>query len=69
MDYHKDYKNHKHTFMIGSNALIRSFLVIYADSTIGDNFQTWHRFIIREKNKIGRNCSFEQLVLFKDVAK
>lgn len=43
--------------VIGKNAHIRSGSVIYADSTIGDNFQTGHNVLIREGNKIGDNVS------------
>lgn len=40
---------------IGSNSLIRSHTIIYADSIIGDNFSTGHRVTIREKMLIGHN--------------
>ncbi|MDH4028329.1 MAG: acetyltransferase [Nitrospirota bacterium] len=41
--------------LIGNNAVIRAFTVIYADSTIGDDFRTGHFVTIRENTKIGNN--------------
>lgn len=38
---------------IGEKALIRSGSIIYAGTTIGNNFQTGHRVTIRENAKIG----------------
>jgi acetyltransferase-like isoleucine patch superfamily enzyme len=38
---------------IGRRALIRSHTVIYAGSTIGDDFETGHGVLIRESNQIG----------------
>lgn len=43
--------------IVGDNALIRSGTVIYAGTTIGNNFQTGHNVLIRERNKIGNNVS------------
>lgn len=40
---------------LGINAKIRSHSVIYAGSTIGDNFNTGHNVIVREENIIGDN--------------
>ncbi len=59
MNYYKS--NDPHKFVkttIGANAIIRSFTTIYEDVEIGDNFQTGHHAIIREKSKIGSNSSF-----------
>lgn len=53
--YNKSYENPK--TVIGSDALIRSFSVIYAGSTFGDNLHTGHRTTIRENTIIGNNCS------------
>jgi acetyltransferase-like isoleucine patch superfamily enzyme len=39
--------------VIGDNAVIRSFTIIYADVVIGDDFKTGHHVIIREKTIIG----------------
>jgi acetyltransferase-like isoleucine patch superfamily enzyme len=39
--------------VIGRNAVIRSHTIIYAGSTIGDDFQTGHGALIREDNEIG----------------
>jgi acetyltransferase-like isoleucine patch superfamily enzyme len=39
--------------IIGENARIRSGSVIYGGSEIGDNLQTGHNVVIREKNLIG----------------
>jgi len=43
--------------VIGENALIRSHSVIYAGSSIGNNFQTGHGVLIRDHNSIGDNVS------------
>ncbi|MGB0383227.1 MAG: DapH/DapD/GlmU-related protein [Ardenticatenaceae bacterium] len=43
--------------IIGPNATIRSHTVIYAGNVIGENFQTGHGVLVREKNKIGHNVS------------
>jgi acetyltransferase-like isoleucine patch superfamily enzyme len=42
--------------LIGANAMIRAFGVIYAGTTIGDGFQTGHHFLIREDNVLGDDC-------------
>ncbi|MCS7028548.1 MAG: N-acetyltransferase [Bacteroidia bacterium] len=57
-----NYYTEPHTYqnprtIIGSNALIRSFTIIYAACEIGDNFTTGHRATIREYTKMGNNCS------------
>lgn len=44
------------TTKIGSDSLIRSHTIIYADCSIGDSFSTGHRVTIREKSIIGNNC-------------
>ena len=38
---------------IGRNAVLRSGTIIYCDVTIGDDFQTGHNVLIREKTTIG----------------
>jgi acetyltransferase-like isoleucine patch superfamily enzyme len=38
---------------VGKNAVIRSGTIIYCDVVAGDNFQTGHNVIIREKTRIG----------------
>lgn len=43
--------------VIGAKSTIRSHTVIYAGNIIGDNFQTGHGVLIREKNEIGNNVS------------
>ena len=43
--------------IIGMQAVIRSHTVIYGGNKIGDNFQTGHNVLIREKNRIGNNVS------------
>lgn len=43
--------------VIGPNAVIRAFSVIYAGTTIGARFQTGHGASIREDNVIGDDCS------------
>jgi len=40
---------------IGKNAIIRSGTVIYENTEIGDNLETGHNVLIREKTKIGEN--------------
>jgi acetyltransferase-like isoleucine patch superfamily enzyme len=42
---------------IGEHAVIRSHTVIYAGTTIGDNFQVGHNALIREFTVIGNDCS------------
>ncbi|MCS7077009.1 MAG: N-acetyltransferase [Bacteroidia bacterium] len=57
-NYYSDvntYENPK--TIIGKNAVIRSFTIIYASCEIGDNFTTGHRATIREYTKIGNHCS------------
>lgn len=49
-----EYQNPK--TIIGTNSLIRSGSVIYADSIFGDNFITGNLVSIREKSVFGRNC-------------
>lgn len=41
--------------VIGKNAYIRAYTIIYAGVTIGDNFQTGPNVLIREENIIGNN--------------
>lgn len=43
--------------VIGDNAVIRSFTVIYAGNRIGRNFQTGNKTNIREMNEIGDDVS------------
>lgn len=38
---------------IGRNAVLRSGTIIYCDVIIGDNFQSGHNSVIREKTRIG----------------
>jgi acetyltransferase-like isoleucine patch superfamily enzyme len=39
--------------IIGRNVILRSGTIIYCDVIIGDNFQTGHNVMIREKTRIG----------------
>ncbi len=39
--------------IIGKNAVLRSGTIIYCDVTIGDQFQSGHNVLIREKTSIG----------------
>lgn len=57
MDFCLDKQYHYHPLTIGHKALIRSGSIIYAGSSIGDNFQTGHQVTIREKTEIGNNVS------------
>jgi acetyltransferase-like isoleucine patch superfamily enzyme len=43
--------------IIGVNAIIRSGTIIYCDVIIGDNFQSGHNVMIREKTRIGNRVS------------
>lgn len=49
----EDYENPP--LRIGSHALIRSHSVLYADSSIGEYFQSGHRATIREQSKLGHH--------------
>lgn len=40
--------------VIGKNSVVRSGTIIYADVKAGDNFQTGHNALVREKTKMGR---------------
>ena len=42
---------------IGAGAVIRSHTVIYAGAAIGDRFQSGHHVLIRERTRIGDDCS------------
>ena len=61
MDFCLDKQYHDHPLTIGSKALIRSGSILYAGSSIGDNFQTGHQITIREKTLIGDNVSIGTL--------
>lgn len=50
-------KDHFPGTIIGRNAILRSGLVIYCQVEIGDNFQSGHNVLIREKMKIGNNVA------------
>ena len=39
--------------ILGRNVILRSGTIIYCDVTIGDDFQTGHNVMIREKTQIG----------------
>lgn len=55
-DYYRnpDYKNKE--LIIGEKCVIRSYTVIYSGSIIEGGLQTGHHTIIREGNKLGKNC-------------
>jgi len=56
--YYSDMENYINPkTVIGSNSLIRSHSIIYADSIFGECFQTGNRVTIREKVKMGIHCS------------
>ena len=57
MDYYEDRQQHNYNLVIGDNSIIRSSSIIYTDSIIGNNFQTGHNVVIREKTNIGNHCS------------
>lgn len=43
--------------VIGKNATLRSGTIIYCDVTIGDDFQTGHNVLVREKTTIGNRVA------------
>ena len=43
--------------VIGSDSLVRSHTIIYADNVFGKGLQTGHRVTIREKTVMGVHCS------------
>jgi acetyltransferase-like isoleucine patch superfamily enzyme len=47
------YREDCHPVVIGKNALVRTFTIIYADVTIGNDFKTGHHVVIREMTTIG----------------
>jgi len=51
--------------IIGKNAVIRSGTIIYCDVTIGDNFQSGHNVMIREKTKIGHRVAIGTSVVIE----
>lgn len=61
MDFYQDRGCHIHPLTIGKNALIRSGSIIYAGSQIGNDFQTGHQVVIREKTNIGCHVSIGTL--------
>ena len=61
MDFYNDHIKYEHPLNIGTNALIRSGSILYAGSSIGNNFQTGHQVTIREKAQIGNNVSIGTL--------
>ena len=61
MDFYQDHERHNHPLTIGADALIRSGSIIYAGSTIGNNFQTGHQVTIREQTHIGNHVSIGTL--------
>jgi len=42
---------------IGKNAILRSGTILYCDVVIGDDFQTGHNVVIREKTRIGNRVA------------
>lgn len=52
---------HNPATIIGSNSLIRSHSIIYADCHLGEGFQCGHRVTIREKSQFGSHCSIGTL--------
>lgn len=49
------YKKDAGPAVIGARARIRAGAIIYGDVNIGDDFQTGHQVLLREKTKIGRH--------------
>lgn len=48
------YKDGCGPVLIGENSIIRAGTIIYSDVKAGDNFQTGHNAVIREKTSMGR---------------
>ncbi|MCK5437881.1 MAG: N-acetyltransferase [Desulfobulbaceae bacterium] len=48
------YKDGCGPVLIGENSVIRAGTIIYSDVKAGDNFQTGHNAVIREKTSMGR---------------
>lgn len=53
--FYSDREYEQPKLQIGRNALLRSGTIIYAGTTIGDNFESGHRATIRESTSIGHN--------------
>jgi acyl-[acyl carrier protein]--UDP-N-acetylglucosamine O-acyltransferase len=53
MGFYRDETYQSQTLSIGAYALIRSHSVLYADSSIGEYFESGHRVTIREQSKVG----------------
>ena len=49
------YKDDCEPVKLGNDTLIRAGTIIYADVQVGENFQTGHHVMIREKTKIGNH--------------
>lgn len=47
----------RQTLHIGNGASLRSGTVIYAGTSIGNDFETGHNVVIREENTVGDRCS------------
>jgi len=60
-DYYHDTAYQNPPLIIGARALIRSHSIIYAGSTIGNDFSAGHRVTIRENTTIGEHCSLGTL--------
>lgn len=60
-DYLKNRHYENPPLQIGKESVIRSGTIIYADCSMGDNFHTGHRVVIREKSYFGNNCGFGTL--------
>ena len=48
-------RDDQYLLIVGRGARLRSGTIIYGDSRIGQNLETGHNVIIREKNTIGKN--------------
>lgn len=54
-DFYTNRESKNYPLTIGQKSIIRSQTVIYANSIIGDNFQTGHHVTIRENSEIGNH--------------
>lgn len=52
---HEEYDEVSNGVVIGKNAVIRPFTVVYEESVIGDNVETGHFVLVREEVEVGEN--------------
>ncbi|WP_455392241.1 DapH/DapD/GlmU-related protein [[Eubacterium] cellulosolvens] len=55
--------------VIGANCILRDFGVIYSKTTIGDNVQTGHSYLVREETTIGSGTLIGSNVIIENKCK